>query len=101
MRRTILLLALLGFVGFSANAQQPDWYKKIKEIILLSDNYRDFLRVFDQDPKAQAQLDDIFRRDAELDIPGEPINNKVGMWDIDLPDGTVEFMVHRGPPCAG
>jgi hypothetical protein len=101
VRRIIFLLTLLGFVSFSANAQQSDWYRKIKEITLLSDNYRDVLRVFGQDPRAQSELDDIFLRDAELDIPGRPIGLKVGMWGIEHPDGTINFMVHRGPPCAG
>jgi hypothetical protein len=101
MCRIIFLLTLLGFISFSATAQQPEWYRKIKEITLLSDNYKDLFRVFDQGPKAESELEDIFRRDAELDIPGGGIAMKVSMWNIDLPDGTVQFMVHRGPPCAG
>jgi len=68
---------------------------------LLTNNYRDVLRVFDQDPKAQLQLEDIFRHDAELDQSGGPIGIKANEWGIDLPDGDIHFIVHRGGPCAG
>lgn len=83
MRQLILLLTLFALVAISANAQQPEWYRKIKEINFLSNNYDDVIRVFDLASKVKNDPDAFHR----------------GEWGISLPDGRVHVWFQPGRPC--
>src|SRR5215212_6409391 len=80
--RFITLLMVLVFFCITANAQQPQWYTQVREILPLQSNYQDVIRAFDLSKVATDP--DLFHRD---------------IWGIDVEEGSVHIFLKQGERC--
>jgi hypothetical protein len=60
MPRLIFLIGVIAFFSYSAIAQQPVWFSKIKELKILTSNYQDAIRVYGLTPSIE--LDEKIRK---------------------------------------
>ena len=84
MHRFTTLLLILFCVGLTANAQQPEWYSRAKEISLLNSNYLDVIRIYDLASKVDTSDYETFHRD---------------LWSIDVEEGTIQIFFKQGALC--
>jgi hypothetical protein len=68
-------------VALTANAQQPPWYSKAKEVSLLNSNYLDVIRIYDLGSKVNTSDFDRFE------------------WSIDVEEGTIQIYFKQGEMC--
>jgi hypothetical protein len=84
MRQFTTLLSILICLGLTANAQQPLWYAKAKEISLLNSNYLDVIRIYDLGSKVDTTEYEIFHR---------------ALWSIDVEEGNIQILFKQDDPC--